>query len=494
MGIIQKQTLKGSVYSYIGVLIGFLNMGILMPRIFSAEQIGLTQVMLSIATILSQFGNLGFVDLSNRIFPWFRDTKTANRGFLGLGLLITLAGTIIIFLILVFNLDYIVYSNAEKSSLLNDYAGLLPLLLVLTIWFTFFDNYVKILYNAVLGTFLRDLLIRILNSALIILFFLRVIDFDSFILLYILNQGLPQVIILIIWMVRNNQMVTGNFRLHIDRDMAKQLASLAFYGLVTGIGGIAVSNIDKYMINYHLGLDQAGIYAISFYFATIIMIPGRALGKIAIPVIADAWKRDDIKTISEVYTRSCINQIAVGTLLVAGIIGNLHNIYRILPPSYAGGEWIIILVSLANFITNATGASVIILGTSKYYRYQTVLMLFLIFLVLITNYFLIPVMGVEGAALASLISVLIGSAFRIYLIWIKTGLWPFDTRNIAIILAGTGAFLVSLVIPHLPLIPDIIVRSALIGALFLSAVWFFRLSEDINGMISSAFRFLGLSK
>jgi O-antigen/teichoic acid export membrane protein len=96
MGIIQKQTLKGSVYSYIGVLIGFLNMAILSPKIFSAEQIGLTQVMLAITTILSQVGNLGFIDLSNRIFPWFRDVATKNRGFLGLGLLVTLTGTVIV--------------------------------------------------------------------------------------------------------------------------------------------------------------------------------------------------------------------------------------------------------------------------------------------------------------------------------------------------------------------------------------------------------------
>ncbi len=59
MGIIQKQTLKGSLYSYIGVVIGFLNMGILSPKIFTAEQIGLTQVMLATATILSQLGNHG---------------------------------------------------------------------------------------------------------------------------------------------------------------------------------------------------------------------------------------------------------------------------------------------------------------------------------------------------------------------------------------------------------------------------------------------------
>ncbi len=488
MGIIQKQTLKGTVYSYIGVIIGFLNMGILYPRIFSAEQIGLTQVMLSIVTILSQLGNLGFIEMSNRIFPWFRDKLTGNRGFLGLGLLITLTGTLIVTALLVLNIDNVVYSNAERTSLLEDYSGYLPFLLMLTVWFNFFDNYVRILYNAVLGTFLRDLLYRILNLSLIGLYFFRIIDFDGFILLFVLSQGLPQIIILMVWMARNDELKIGNFKLWIDRSMVKQLVSLSVYGLITGISGIMVSNIDKYMINYHLGLDQAGIYAISFYFATIILIPGKSLGKIAAPIMADAWKREDIKTVADIYARSCINQIAIGVLLVIGIIANLHNIYRILPDSYAGGDWIIIFISLGNFIFVATGASIYVLGTSKHYRLQTWLMLFMILLVLSTNYILIPAMGIVGAALASFISLTIISAIRVYIIRVKIGIWPFRWSNLAIIGIGMAVLLLSMLIPRLGLVTDIAVRSSFIAILFIAAVYLLNLSRDIKEMIDSAVR------
>ena len=483
MGIIQKQTLKGSVYSYIGVVIGFINMGILFPRIFSAEEIGLTQVMLSIATILSQVGNLGFIDVSNRLFPWFRDGDSKHRGFLGLGLLVTLAGTVLVTVLLILNIDYIIHSNVDKTSLLEDYAGLIPLLLILLIWFNFFDNYVKVLYNAVLGTFLRDLLLRVLNMALIGLYFFEILDFEGFILLYVLNQGLLPVAVLAVYLARRGELHPGKFWLWIDKDMIKQLVYLSFYGLVAGISSIAVSNIDKYMINYHLGLDQAGIYAISFYFATVIMIPGKALGKIAIPVLADAWKRNDAVVISQVYTKSCINQIAIGVLLIVGILSNIDNIYRILPAEYAGGEWIIILVSFSNFISNATGASVYVLGTSQHYRIQTYLMVFLIVLVVVTNYFLIPAMGIEGAALASVISVLVNSSLRVYVIYLKTGLWPFSLKNLLTIGVGIVVYLVAMLIPVMPLIPDIIVRSGVISILFLAAVYFLNLSDEMKGIM-----------
>ncbi|MBE0673322.1 MAG: polysaccharide biosynthesis protein [Bacteroidales bacterium] len=487
MGIIQKQTLKGSIYSYIGVLIGFLNMGILSPRIFSAEQIGLTQVMLSIATILSQVGNLGFIDLSNRIFPWFRDRIAGNRGFLGLGLLVTTAGTIVVTVLLILNIDFVIHSNADKSSLLEDYSNLLPLLLVLTIWFSFFDNYVKILYNAVLGTFLRDLLIRILNLVLIGLFFIKAIDFGTYVMLYVLNQGLPPLVVLIIYMIRRKEFMVGKFWLWVDKPMRKQLISLSFYGVVVGLAGIAISNIDKFMINYYIGLEKAGIYAISFYFATIIMIPGRSLGKIAIPVIADAWKRNDLKMIGDIYTKSCLNQIAIGVLLVSGIIGNLDNIYRILPEAYRGGEWIIILISLSNFVSNATGASLYIIGASEYYRYQTYLMILLLILIVISNAILIPLFGIEGAALASLLCMSLSSAARVYIIYNKTGLWPFRLKDVVTIAAGIVVTLLSFLLPELPLLADIAVRSMIIAIPFLAIVWFLNLSEEIKSVMDTLF-------
>ena len=41
MGIIQRQSIKGSIYSYIGAGLGFLNLAILSPKFFTTDQIGL---------------------------------------------------------------------------------------------------------------------------------------------------------------------------------------------------------------------------------------------------------------------------------------------------------------------------------------------------------------------------------------------------------------------------------------------------------------------
>ncbi|MHA1695338.1 MAG: hypothetical protein ACTSUG_08765 [Candidatus Helarchaeota archaeon] len=48
MGIIQKQTIKGTIYTYLGVALGFVNIGLLTPKIFSTDQIGLTNILVAI--------------------------------------------------------------------------------------------------------------------------------------------------------------------------------------------------------------------------------------------------------------------------------------------------------------------------------------------------------------------------------------------------------------------------------------------------------------
>ena len=41
MGKIIQQSIKGSIWSYLGLIVGYVNVGIIMPSFFLAEQIGL---------------------------------------------------------------------------------------------------------------------------------------------------------------------------------------------------------------------------------------------------------------------------------------------------------------------------------------------------------------------------------------------------------------------------------------------------------------------
>ena len=59
MGLIARQSIKGSIYTYAGALLGFVNAGLLMPKFFKTEEVGLVNLLIAVTLIFSQLGSFG---------------------------------------------------------------------------------------------------------------------------------------------------------------------------------------------------------------------------------------------------------------------------------------------------------------------------------------------------------------------------------------------------------------------------------------------------
>lgn len=99
---------------------------------------------------------------------------------------------------------------------------------------------------------------------------------------------------------------------------------------------------------------------------------------------------------------------------------------------------------------------------------------------------LIPRFGITGAALASLISKYIYNSLKYILLYKKYKFQPFSYRHILIVIFAFAAWYLSTFIPAFDsFIVDLIIRSTVIGTLFLVPVYFFKISEDINRKVRS---------
>jgi len=484
MGIVQRQTIRGTAWSYLGALLGFVNIIILSPKIFTTGEIGVVQLLLSFATMLAQFSSLGFTNVINRLFPYFRDGRGRHHGFLGLSMVITLAGFLGALIFLKIYGPHFEQANLERSPLISEYSFYLPALLLITLLFNLLDNYNKVLYDAVLGTFLREFLFRVFNLAFIILFWAGVIDFDGYVFWYIVSQGIPLIIIFISLLIRKEI----SFRLEpgfITRHLKREIIILSLFGILTGITTVTLTTLDKLFINTYLGEAEVGIYSIASYFAVLITLPGRSVSKISIPFLAESWKNNDLEKIDDMYIRSSVSQYAVGLLIFIGLLVNIDNIFRLLPDAYSKSAAVIILISLGNLVSGSSGINGVILSTSSLYRYQTWLMLILIGLFVGTSMIFIPLFGITGAALAAMISNIIYSMLGVVLTGRRFGLWPYSMVHLKMTLVGVAALAAGYLMPQISLVPDIIVRSLLVTSIFTAGVWFWKLSDDLNGVAES---------
>lgn len=81
MGLIQKDAFRTTVISYLGILIGYLNKGVLFLIILSTAQIGLINLIISIGTLFAQLANLGTIYSTWKFFPFVRNDEKNTTGF-----------------------------------------------------------------------------------------------------------------------------------------------------------------------------------------------------------------------------------------------------------------------------------------------------------------------------------------------------------------------------------------------------------------------------
>jgi O-antigen/teichoic acid export membrane protein len=480
MGIIQRQTVKGTFYSYIGVGIGFLTTGILFPKILSTEEIGLLKILVSYSVIFSQLGSLGFSNVINRLFPYFRDKESGHQGFLTLAFIISVIGFLLAILGLEILKPMIIRNNIMSSSLFVEYFSYLVPLIFFTLFFNLLDSYTKAIYDAVVGTILKELVQRLLILLIIGLYYFNTVDLNTFIILYIVALSLPSLLLLFVLIWKNE------FKLHmpgslLDSALKKEIYILCLYGILTGLGTTIILEFNSILVNKYLGLSETGIYATTFFFGTIILIPSRSLIKIASTILADSWKANDLQTIKLIYSKSCITQGLVSILLFALLWVNIENVFHILPPKFESGKWVIFFIGLTNVIEMSTGINSIIIQTSDSYKINTFFIFIFLVLLIVSNIILIPLLGITGAAVGTLISNALSNYLRFVFLKVKYNMQPFDNRILLLIGIGAFSYLIGYIIPTFNnFIIDLGIRSFVTAIIFMVLVLKLKISEDIN--------------
>jgi len=484
MGVIKRQTIRGSVYSYLGIVVGFFTTALIMPQLMSEAQIGLINVLVAVSALYSQFSTLGFTNVTARLFSYFRDKDKNNNGFVFLTVTVGIFGFVISLISFFILKPYIVESNIDKSPLLVQYIYYLIPLIFFRMFFLLLDTYNKMLFDATTGTFLSDLLYRVGNLFLLIAYFFQWIDFTQYVFGYVVILSFPAVYLagLLIYRKQFNLQPKLEF---IQAPLRREMISLAAYGIIGGLSSVALTSIDKILLNEYYNLSMTGVYSISFFFGSIILIPNRALGKISSTIIADAWKDNDLKKIDDIYYKSSINQLFAGILLFILLVTNLHNIIKILGPAYSGGEWVIILISMANLIVASTGVSVQIISTSHKYKIQTYSLGILVILTVIFYMIFIPIYGMNGAALGTLFSMSLASGMRVlYLKW-NMKLFPYRLNHLKCLAIGVLAFVAGKIIPVMDnYLIDLVVRCSAISIVFIGLCYLFNISGDLNLIVT----------
>ncbi len=492
MGIIETQATKNAIYSYLGAGLGFITV-LWLPHLMSTDANGLLRVLVSVSLLMAQVANLGFPSVTIRLFPYFRNKENGHHGFLFYGIIISLVGFLLCLLLFFIFRQEIIEQNIEKSKLFVDYLFYLMPLTFFTLFFALFDNYLRACYSSVFGSFVKDFLQRILILIVLSFYFFNIINFSSFLFLYISATCIPTCLLLY-KIVQLKEWHVKPVRGFLSKELQKEMIKLSIFSILSGSAGALISSIDTIMVNDMLGLKKTGVYGIAFYFGTIIIIPARSLYRIATSIVAEAFKKNDLASISSLYNKSCNNQLVIGLLLFIGIWSNIDNIMQLLPEEYAEGKNVILFISAGYLVDMGTGINSIIILTSKHYKYDALFMFFVVGITILSNYLLIPIYGISGSAIATAITIAAYNILRWLFLYYKYQLQPYDSNTIKIILIAIIAFLPGYFIPKIDtLILDIAVRSTLVAGIFILLLLKLQAAPELNEKIRKNLRRLKIN-
>ena len=484
MNRILKQSFWSTIIIYIGVVLGFINSIFLFPKFLSPDQIGLIRQIISASTILIPLTTFGVGASYIKFYPIFKKNKNEKNEYFTFYFLIISISYLLIFSILNFLFNDIKNLFTEKSELLFQYFDILLLILLFMSFTSLFEAFLRSRYNTIMNNYVNGVSNRLLTSISIIIFSYGLISFNDLIFLQPLIYFIG--LLIIIFYSYKIEKFTINLNFQNIKESFNKIINFNAYSFLGAFSTMLVLNVDVLMVTSILGLTETGIYTTAFYIGMIIEIPRRAISQISTPYISENLKNNNYSKIEKNYRDVSLHQSMIGVIFLVLILINLDNIYNIIPNTekFISGKNVVYIIGISKLIIMSFSYNSELISLSKYYRFTVITILSLALLTIILNVLLIPLYGMEGAAIASLISITIFNIIKFLYIKLKMKISPFSIDTFKIILIGIFIYYFSSFIPQFENIYlDIILKSIITISFYISILYSLRISPAFNKMM-----------
>lgn len=482
MGIIKKQSINNSIIFYIGMFIGAINTILIYPNVFNdqPDHWGLIQIIVAYSMVLSTFSSFGLPKVIIKFFPSL--TEKGNLFFISF--LFPLIG-ILFFLIIYSLFKEAIFEALNITALLQEN---FLYVFVLVFCISFYDILTSISrshLDAVTPVIFNEFFLKFYTLSILLLHGFKIINFKMFLLLYI--SGYLLKLIFLMYLQISKDRVPISFG--IDQLDFKKIMKFGLFVFAGGLSIILVTRLDMLMIGYLMNLENVAFYTLAFYIGNAIAVPGRSVIAISVPLLSKAWENQDLKEINTIYSKSSINQLIVSGFLFLIIWLNLQDLFTLLPEKFTHGKWVVFYIGIAQLINMGCGVNGAIIVNSDYYKFDLYTNLFLLVVTIISNLLLIPIYGINGAAMATALSLILFNLVRVVLIYFKMGIQPFSIKTIISLLLLFLTYVLCLYVPSTTnIFIDILLRSVIAVIIFLPLCLRLNLSLDINGLVNQFLR------
>lgn len=483
MGIVQRDSFRITIVSYLGAAIGYLNKIFLFTNFLTTEQVGLANLLITISVLYAQVAAMGSYNIILRFFPFFKDPDKAHHGFLPGMVIFSLAGFAMASMVFLLLLSPFKALYQTSAPLLTAYALYIIPLALATMVYQIFEAYLRSLQKNLVPSLTYDLGLRLFVTLAILLFATGLIDFRHFVIFYVIANCLPALIV-VLYTHLIRQLFLKPAHTKLIRRMGTIIVVYGLYSLLNNLSIMLLSSIDSLMVAGMIDLGAAGIYTTMIFVTSVMLIPYRNMIKVSAPLVASYWKTKAMHEMQALYRKATATNLVIGAGIFLLIWVNLDAIFSLIPGDYEAGRTVLLLLSIGKLFDMAAGLNGTILLTSKRYRYDLFFTIGLVVVAILSNLLLIPLLGMNGAALASMLTMVLFNLLRVLFIRHHFSLQPFAWKDLLVPMIVGLIIIASSLIRQAPhVLVDIPLRSGLAALLYIIPVYLLAISPNINRLI-----------
>lgn len=493
-GTIAKQSAKGTFVSYLGATIGFITTFFVLTKWLDPDEIGLTRIILEIASLMSSIGLVGMKSSIFRFFPYFKDSDSSerknniiNKGFFYYIFVIGVVGITVVCGLYILFQSAMYYFFAKNSRLFIDYYyTVVPLTFFYGIW-TIFELYSFQMLKIAIPKLLSEVVLRVILLGVYLLYAFRLTTLSTMIYMYVGAYGISTIFsflylkhIVPINMKHDNKL--------IPQKVKKEFPTYSLFYTIGALGTILSSRMDLFMISSidKDGLFSAGVYTIAFYMVAVLEIPSRAINSMSTPSLAQSMKEGDTQRSKELFGKVALYQFLTGSFIFVMVWTSIDSVFKIMPngEQYSDSKYIFLFLSIAKLVELVLNFGINAISCSRYYYWNLIYTIGASVLAFFVNWILIPSFGIIGASMATLVVILVSLSIQQYFINKKIGIHPFSKNLFLLVIIAVCCCLFGYILPTFENVYiNILLRSSIITTVFAFMVY-------ISGLTPEAITFI----
>ena len=496
MGVIAKQSIRGTIVTYLGIAVGVVTTFFVLTRFLTTEEIGLARVLVDAATLFVGLAQLGTNASIIRFYPYFREKGSdEDHGFFFWALAVPFFGFILFACIYWACRVPVGEWFGDKSPLFVDYYYFVVPIAFFMLYQSICESTCNVLMHIVLPRAVRELIVRIGLLALYLLYAFRYLSLDGFVIGLCVNYAIAALINLCYFFTLKHISLRPDWTfLRANKQLVNRYLVYTGFLIISAVTTVLAPTLSSFFVTAKMGLDNTGIFAIATYMAVMVSVPNRSVSAIASPQLARAIKEQNRDECSFLIRQVTRNMLLIGGFILLGIWVNIDLIFHILPngATFATAKDVVLILGVSQLVLGTFTICLTTLNYSRYYAFSLLLSVILTVSALMLNNYLVPLWGMEGAALSNLLSyglyclLSIATIVPLCRFHVVDKQWWLIALLLVVLFAANTVW--QMFLPAMNIWVDSILRSIIIIGGGAGIAYAAQLSPEINNVVNTSLR------